>query len=415
MSIAHPPLPVPNAGKTNGHSNGSAVSNGRAAAIPSVVSKLEPLSNGRPCDSQLNATVGALVRQIQFHDLKNIAAAVWGFSQLSAVYAKNYKYDDITWVYIERLAQKLEASKSRFMKAFECSVWMLNPNPDAFTRAALNDIEPEFRQRPYAIMREEMKTTLQAARHLGILWNDNAAVVMSGFSAEPAQLQEAEDWVESASIILSNLDGLEEKFSKTLAFCERHPGAYTPASSMLPVGDFVREALQPLQSSDSYARVQLHLGGLLAEGKPSEMMASADPVYLELILSNLLTNAYNYSGVEKAEPHVFVSLSSREGKLVLQISNSGLGVAPELADTLFGYGVSGSGSSGLGLYFCHEAARAMGGKLTLVSAQPAVFELALPASAEPTEPSPEKKTPLPAPAPAPDPSLLPPGIYAKAD
>ncbi|MCR6661270.1 MAG: GAF domain-containing sensor histidine kinase [Asticcacaulis sp.] len=87
------------------------------------------------------------------------------------------------------------------------------------------------------------------------------------------------------------------------------------------------------------------------------------------LFSNLLGNALTYGAAD--EP-VRVSAGSREGKLELQVANSGQQIPADIMTRLFQPFVRGHGQSmqqgmGLGLYIASEIARAHGGELTATS------------------------------------------------
>lgn len=79
---------------------------------------------------------------------------------------------------------------------------------------------------------------------------------------------------------------------------------------------------------------------------------------------------------------------------VVEVSDEGVGVAPEVEPRVFERSVSGGDSSGLGLALARTLVAADGGRLELLSARPAVFAMFLPASAE-DQPAAEPDLPEP--------------------
>ena len=82
--------------------------------------------------------------------------------------------------------------------------------------------------------------------------------------------------------------------------------------------------------------------------------------------------------------------SSKRG-VVIEVSDEGEGIDEALAPH-FEKGVSGHGSTGIGLALAHDLAQAMGGRLELKSNTPAVFTVsvaAIPASLDPDRVMPE--------------------------
>jgi PAS domain S-box-containing protein len=106
-----------------------------------------------------------------------------------------------------------------------------------------------------------------------------------------------------------------------------------------------------------------------------------DPVHLEQILGNLLSNAYRY-GVEP----VRVSTSHNHGTVSIAVTDGGPGVPPAQADSLFvrfvrtGSLQSAAGGTGFGLYMAARLAQANGATLGYRPAQegrPHAFVLTL--------------------------------------
>lgn len=96
----------------------------------------------------------------------------------------------------------------------------------------------------------------------------------------------------------------------------------------------------------------------------------ADPVRLERILMNLLTNALKYS---PPDTPVEVSLARRDGEVVTSVSDHGRGIPPEEMPRLFEryYRVKGPGDCkeglGLGLYIVRGLVEAHGGRVWATS------------------------------------------------
>lgn len=96
------------------------------------------------------------------------------------------------------------------------------------------------------------------------------------------------------------------------------------------------------------------------------LMIFADPQYLEIVLLNIISNAYKYS------PEKFrlqIAVSSEKGRVVLTFTDEGMGVDPKELRKVFKmfyrsprireFGVQGTG---LGLFIVRDIVRAMNGK-----------------------------------------------------
>lgn len=97
----------------------------------------------------------------------------------------------------------------------------------------------------------------------------------------------------------------------------------------------------------------------------------ATPVALAQILSTLVENAL-------AHGRGTVDIAARRAgpSVVIELGDEGVGVSPAIAPHIFERSVSSSGS-GLGLTLARDLAEDNGGRLELVSAQPAVFAVFL--------------------------------------
>ena len=112
-------------------------------------------------------------------------------------------------------------------------------------------------------------------------------------------------------------------------------------------------------------------------------VVASDAAKLTTILRNLVTNALKFT----VEGHVEMTLRMRDDELVLRVSDTGPGIAPEERPKVFemfrqgaaGLRAGGSGL-GLGLYLVQRLSRMLGGEVTLESGEAGttVFEVRLP-------------------------------------
>jgi two-component system sensor histidine kinase MtrB len=109
---------------------------------------------------------------------------------------------------------------------------------------------------------------------------------------------------------------------------------------------------------------------------PLDLAVLADPLVIDRVLSNLLTNAVRYGA-----PPIRVGAERRNGRLSVTVEDGGSGVPAELRPRLFErFAVGGSGEgTGLGLAIARAYARAHGGDVSYDPDAPgARFELLLP-------------------------------------
>lgn len=119
---------------------------------------------------------------------------------------------------------------------------------------------------------------------------------------------------------------------------------------------------------------------LIFNNPVSDRHALATPGSLSQALATLIENALKYGAGT-------VSVTTRNGStsrsMFIEITDEGEGIPEEISGTIFNRGVSGSGSTGIGLALAKELVEADGGRLELTQKQPPVFTIslcALPAS-----------------------------------
>lgn len=96
----------------------------------------------------------------------------------------------------------------------------------------------------------------------------------------------------------------------------------------------------------------------------------ADELRIKVILNNLLSNAIKYSDPEKEQQMITIRAFQRNGSLLLQVEDNGLGIDKEDQGRIFEMFFVASNrnkGTGLGLYIAHETVRKLNGKITVES------------------------------------------------
>jgi signal transduction histidine kinase len=114
---------------------------------------------------------------------------------------------------------------------------------------------------------------------------------------------------------------------------------------------------------------------------PAQVMGRWDPVRLEQVIANLLSNALKYG---EGKP-VDVEVSTDQGQVQLRVRDQGVGVSPEDQRRIFqrferASNTSKGDSFGLGLWIVRRLVEAMGGQVG-VQSEPnrgSTFEVQLP-------------------------------------
>ncbi len=115
----------------------------------------------------------------------------------------------------------------------------------------------------------------------------------------------------------------------------------------------------------------------------------ADAGKLGQVLATLIENSLRYGG---GTTRVWAHAGTSKRGVVIEVSDEGEGIDESLAPDIFQKGVSGHGSTGIGLALAHDLAQAMGGRLELKTNKPPIFTVsvaAIPASLDPDRVMPE--------------------------
>jgi signal transduction histidine kinase len=134
--------------------------------------------------------------------------------------------------------------------------------------------------------------------------------------------------------------------------------------------DFLAETIEPYQDLARAKGLSLRVTGAVRE-------ARLDPGLTRRALENLITNAMQHTG---RGGQITTAAKQEAQKTIIEVTDTGRGVASEIADTLFEPFVSGrDGGTGLGLAIAREAIESQGGQLRLVPSEAgAIFQIELP-------------------------------------
>lgn len=134
----------------------------------------------------------------------------------------------------------------------------------------------------------------------------------------------------------------------------------------LPVGPLIKEAMASLEPVAAETGIELKV---IVGGDLPALYADHD--LMIRVLENLLLNAIKYS---RRGDKIELRASRSEGALRFEVSDTGIGIAPENIERVFEkyYRVEGQESesrkgSGIGLYFCRLAVEAHKGKIHISS------------------------------------------------
>lgn len=133
-------------------------------------------------------------------------------------------------------------------------------------------------------------------------------------------------------------------------------------------------------------------------GRPrDQLQVSADPVRLEQVLNNLLSNAAKYAGVDSP---IGIKVEDGEHEVVVSVTDQGPGIPEDQQQTIFerfrrlgNHMTQAASGAGLGLYIARHLVEEMGGRIWVESGvgRGACFRFSLPkvapsSKAEPVQP-----------------------------
>jgi signal transduction histidine kinase len=178
---------------------------------------------------------------------------------------------------------------------------------------------------------------------------------------------------------LAELDGLVEDVLATARLDARGAAGLRVDSAPVDLAAVAREAAERFRAAHEERTLEL----ALTEGLPA---VRGDAALLRRLVLNLLDNAAKYS--EPPAP-VTLAVRSEAGAAVLEVSDRGIGIAPEDLPRLFTpffrtdrSRARGTGGTGLGLALAKRIAEAHGGTISAESApgEGTVFRVTLPAA-----------------------------------
>jgi PAS domain S-box-containing protein len=139
----------------------------------------------------------------------------------------------------------------------------------------------------------------------------------------------------------------------------------------------IDEILESLRYMDHADRVESRV--LVPPGT----ILRADPLYLGVVITNLISNAIKYQNLRQPTPWIAIELESTDHEVVIKVEDNGVGIPLEHHSRIFNLffrASTQSFGSGIGLYITRNTALKMGGTLDFSSMPGAgtTFSLRLP-------------------------------------
>ena len=209
--------------------------------------------------------------------------------------------------------------------------------------------------------------------------NQPLAAVLASAQAARRLLQEEPPELDTARGAMRQAEEQARRAADVLARLRRGVERPAGAAALQPVvlSQAVRNALYLLEPEFARRQVAPRL-----ETGTQEIAVRAEPVALEQIIHNLLTNALQaLEQVPPEERSLSVRVEQESGQGALTVGDSGPGIAPEVLPRIFEpFFTTREHGLGLGLSLCESLAAGMGGRLGVQARSPrgAAFTLRLP-------------------------------------
>lgn len=135
-------------------------------------------------------------------------------------------------------------------------------------------------------------------------------------------------------------------------------------SQIFSINKVIRTALENLQFYPNADKINLHLD------VPTDLQITSDLPRVQIIVSNLLSNAFKYADFSKENPVINIIAGLKEKNLELIIKDNGLGIQDNYLEKVFEMFYQAnekSEGSGLGLYIVKQAVEKLNGTIEVSS------------------------------------------------
>jgi len=229
---------------------------------------------------------------------------------------------------------------------------------------------------------EEMRASVEVKnKMLGILAHDlrNPIGAISGY-AELIELTETAPLTDrtkkSLAAIVDSTNYMNDLIGDVLALAVAETGDITLFRQRIDLDVVVRKSV-------SLCAIAAEKKGVRLETGSATVWVEGDPVKLEQVLTNLVSNAIKFS---QSGDRVSVSAVAFDGDVRLSVTDQGEGIPPSVMARLFQpfvkgrKGTAGERSNGLGLYICSRIVDTHGGRIEVESEEGcgATFTVILP-------------------------------------
>ena len=231
---------------------------------------------------------------------------------------------------------------------------------DATEARELEHLKDDF----VATVSHELRTPLTPIKGWAV------TLLQVGEHLKPSQREEG------MQAILRHAERLERLITNLLEVSKVERGLSDRREAVVDVEAVTRKAIGEFKTENPHREVVFHVEG-------ERLRTRGDEVWIEQILSNLLSNATKYS---PAGLPIEVGVSETDGTIEVAVADRGPGIPEHEMERIFerfkrlgDHMTRSQGGTGLGLYIARQLARAVGGELVVDNAtgQGATFRLRL--------------------------------------
>ncbi len=183
-----------------------------------------------------------------------------------------------------------------------------------------------------------------------------------GLNALAEECQDDEELQGILDMQREALDRLDQYIRDVIDYARNKRMDLTPEEVNLH--DMVWASLKGLDYLADYNRLEYFVE------VPESTLITTDRVRMQIILSNLFSNAIKYRDPSKEKSFLSVRSTFKEGKLTFVVSDNGLGISDEFKEQIwdiFFRGNSEVSGSGLGLYILKESVKNLSGTIEVES------------------------------------------------
>jgi signal transduction histidine kinase len=236
-------------------------------------------------------------------------------------------------------------------------------------RAKLHRLEVEIARFNRVSMMGELAASLahEIKQPVGGIAAD-ATAVLNWLRREPPAIEDA---CESASCIINGTDRVAQIIDRNHALYSRE----RTQRELIDINEIIREMVFLLRDT-----AHRHSISIRSELDPALPATSADRVQLQQVLMNLMLNGIEAMKEESGELNVN-SLRTEDGKLLVAVSDSGIGLPEGGPDRIFdAFFTSKPGGTGMGLAISRRIIESHGGHLwaSANARRGATFQFTLP-------------------------------------